>query len=100
MNCFVNSYLNIVVQRTKDLDTAELLEHLPALQQLLFRVLGCQVIHFTARNEWVYVMVLCSQTNLGLTACSIIKIMWKMTCTSVSTDRKKKKELEYSLSFC
>ncbi|KAF5742013.1 hypothetical protein HS088_TW09G00052 [Tripterygium wilfordii] len=28
--------------RTKDLDTAELLEHLPALQQLLFRVLGCQ----------------------------------------------------------
>ncbi|BFG40147.1 hypothetical protein CerSpe_264210 [Prunus speciosa] len=28
--------------RTKDLDTVELLEHLPALQQLLFRVLGCQ----------------------------------------------------------
>ncbi|KAK8991277.1 hypothetical protein V6N11_062295 [Hibiscus sabdariffa] len=28
--------------RTKDLDTAELLEQLPALQQLLFRVLGCQ----------------------------------------------------------
>lgn len=28
--------------RTKDLDTAELLEHLPALQELLFRVLGCQ----------------------------------------------------------
>ncbi|KAG8367444.1 hypothetical protein BUALT_Bualt16G0072800 [Buddleja alternifolia] len=28
--------------RTKDLDTPELLEHLPALQQLLFRVLGCQ----------------------------------------------------------
>nr|KJB64691.1 hypothetical protein B456_010G060800 [Gossypium raimondii] len=27
--------------RTKDLDTAELLEQLPALQQLLFRVLGC-----------------------------------------------------------
>lgn len=34
----------LLVQRTKDLDTAELLEHLPALQQLLFRVLGCQVI--------------------------------------------------------
>lgn len=32
------------MQRTKDLDTAELLEHLPALQLLLFRVLGCQVI--------------------------------------------------------
>ncbi|XP_030548756.1 putative clathrin assembly protein At5g35200 isoform X2 [Rhodamnia argentea] len=28
--------------RTKELDTAELLEHLPALQELLFRVLGCQ----------------------------------------------------------
>ncbi|KAK4479520.1 hypothetical protein RD792_015036 [Penstemon davidsonii] len=28
--------------RTKELDTPELLEHLPALQQLLFRVLGCQ----------------------------------------------------------
>ncbi|KAF1876111.1 hypothetical protein Lal_00006742 [Lupinus albus] len=28
--------------RTKDLDTAELLEQLPALQQLLFRVIGCQ----------------------------------------------------------
>ncbi|KAL6330888.1 hypothetical protein AAG906_009316 [Vitis piasezkii] len=28
--------------RTKELDTVELLEQLPALQQLLFRVLGCQ----------------------------------------------------------
>ncbi|KAG6662527.1 putative clathrin assembly protein At5g35200 [Carya illinoinensis] len=28
--------------RTKDLETAELLDQLPALQQLLFRVLGCQ----------------------------------------------------------
>ncbi|XP_022749633.1 putative clathrin assembly protein At5g35200 [Durio zibethinus] len=28
--------------RTKDLDTADLLEHLPALQLLLFRALGCQ----------------------------------------------------------
>lgn len=33
-----------LMQRMKDLDTAELLEHLPALQQLLFRVIGCQVI--------------------------------------------------------
>jgi hypothetical protein len=31
------------MQRTKDLDTVEILEQLPALQQLLFRVLGCQV---------------------------------------------------------
>ncbi|KAL3651430.1 hypothetical protein CASFOL_004432 [Castilleja foliolosa] len=29
-------------RRTKDLDTKELLEHLPALQQLMYRVLGCQ----------------------------------------------------------
>ncbi|XP_022882408.1 putative clathrin assembly protein At5g35200 [Olea europaea var. sylvestris] len=28
--------------RTKDLDTPELLEQLPSLQQLLFRVIGCQ----------------------------------------------------------
>ncbi|KAL8136080.1 hypothetical protein AgCh_010615 [Apium graveolens] len=28
--------------RTRDLDTPELLDHLPALQQLLFRVIGCQ----------------------------------------------------------
>ena len=33
-----------MMQRTKDLDTPELLEQLPALQQLLFRVLGCQVV--------------------------------------------------------
>jgi len=33
-----------LMQRTKDLDAAELLEHLPSLQQLLYRVLGCQVI--------------------------------------------------------
>ncbi|MCH85677.1 clathrin assembly family protein, partial [Trifolium medium] len=31
------------VERTKDLDTAELLEQLPALQQLLYRVISCQV---------------------------------------------------------
>ncbi|KAI3738199.1 hypothetical protein L2E82_28221 [Cichorium intybus] len=32
----------ISLERTKDLDTPDLLEQLPALQQLLFRVLGCQ----------------------------------------------------------
>ncbi|KAI3857594.1 hypothetical protein MKW98_028858 [Papaver atlanticum] len=32
----------LAFQRTRDLDTIDLLEHLPALQQLLFRVLGCQ----------------------------------------------------------
>ncbi|KAI4344184.1 hypothetical protein L6164_011439 [Bauhinia variegata] len=38
--------------RTKDLDTAELLEQLPALQQLLFRVLNCQP-HGAAVNNIV-----------------------------------------------
>lgn len=32
-----------LMQRTKDLDTTELLEQLPAFQQLLFRVINCQV---------------------------------------------------------
>ncbi len=31
--------------RTRELDTVELLEQLPALQQLLHRLLGCQVLH-------------------------------------------------------
>lgn len=43
---FVENLYYLLVQRTKDLETAELLEQLPALQQLLFRVLGCQVIYF------------------------------------------------------
>jgi hypothetical protein len=30
--------------RTRDLDTEDLLEHLPALQQFLYRLLGCQVL--------------------------------------------------------
>ncbi|CAK9136482.1 unnamed protein product [Ilex paraguariensis] len=37
-----NINMRIVVQRTRDLDTPELLEQLPALQQLLFRVLACE----------------------------------------------------------
>ncbi|BBH08523.1 ENTH/ANTH/VHS superfamily protein [Prunus dulcis] len=35
--------------RTKDLDTAELLEHLPALQQLLFRPQGAAVHNFVVQ---------------------------------------------------
>ncbi|GFP82580.1 putative clathrin assembly protein at2g01600 [Phtheirospermum japonicum] len=35
--------INCDYKRTKDLHTTELLEHLPALQQLMYRVLGCQV---------------------------------------------------------
>uniref|UniRef100_A0A2P2LP63 Uncharacterized protein MANES_06G046400 n=1 Tax=Rhizophora mucronata TaxID=61149 RepID=A0A2P2LP63_RHIMU len=44
LECFrVLKYdLEIDRPRTKELDTAELLEQLPALQQLLYRVLGCQ----------------------------------------------------------
>ena len=30
--------------RTRDLDNEDLLEHLPALQQLLYRLVGCQVL--------------------------------------------------------
>ncbi|XP_039031715.1 putative clathrin assembly protein At5g35200 [Hibiscus syriacus] len=37
--------------RNKDLDTEEVLEQLPALQQLLFRVLGCQPIGAAAHNH-------------------------------------------------
>lgn len=36
-------FLMHLMQRTKDLDTPELLEQLPALQQLLYRINGCQV---------------------------------------------------------
>ncbi|KAE8665356.1 putative clathrin assembly protein [Hibiscus syriacus] len=38
------------LERTKGLDTAEALEQLTALQQLLFRVLGCQPIGAAAHN--------------------------------------------------
>ncbi|KAJ8768269.1 hypothetical protein K2173_021209 [Erythroxylum novogranatense] len=53
--------------RTKELDTAELLEHLPALQQLLFRVLGC-LPQGAAINNFVI------QLALSLVASESIKI--------------------------
>ncbi|KAM1155145.1 hypothetical protein EV1_025843 [Malus domestica] len=53
--------------RTKDLDTAELLEHLSALQQLLFRVLGCQPQGAAVHNFVV-------QLALSMVASESIKI--------------------------
>ncbi|KAG4378826.1 hypothetical protein AAZX31_17G107300 [Glycine max] len=53
--------------RTKDLDTAELLEQLPALQQLLNRVIGCQP-HRAAVNNFVI------QLALSMVASESIKI--------------------------
>ncbi|KAE8713939.1 putative clathrin assembly protein [Hibiscus syriacus] len=55
MECFrVLKYdIDMTGPRTKDLDTEEVLEHLPALQQLLFRVLGCQPIGAAAHNHVV-----------------------------------------------
>ncbi|KAK8550181.1 hypothetical protein V6N12_038904 [Hibiscus sabdariffa] len=48
--CVLKYDIEMTGPRTKDLDTAELLYHLPALQQLLFRILGCQPIGAAAHN--------------------------------------------------
>jgi len=37
--------------RTRELDTEELLEHLPALQQLLHRLMSCQVSFVSSLME-------------------------------------------------
>ncbi|KAK8581683.1 hypothetical protein V6N13_144696 [Hibiscus sabdariffa] len=63
--------------RTKDLDTAEVLEHLPALQQLLFRVLGCQPIGAAAHN-------LVIQLALSLVASESVNIYRALTDGSVN----------------
>ncbi|CAK9168901.1 unnamed protein product [Ilex paraguariensis] len=47
--------------RTKGLDTPDLLEQLPALQQLLFRLLGCQV---AAESVKIYVTITDGMVNL------------------------------------
>ncbi|KAK8500185.1 hypothetical protein V6N12_002293 [Hibiscus sabdariffa] len=63
--------------RTKDLDPAEVLEHLPALQQLLFRVLGCQPIGAAAHN-------LVIQLALSLVASESVNIYRALTDGSVN----------------
>lgn len=40
--CFIFSFKQ-GYSKTRDLDSEELLEHLPALQQLLHRLVGCRV---------------------------------------------------------
>lgn len=46
-----------ILQRTKDLDTPDLLEQLPALQQLLYRVIGCQVIFYMVNYAVGYLLL-------------------------------------------
>ncbi|XP_026387617.1 putative clathrin assembly protein At5g35200 isoform X1 [Papaver somniferum] len=69
LHCDTRSICNFgcCLQRTRDLDTMDLLEHLPALQQLLFRVLGCQ-----PQGAAVYNFVI--QLALSMVAGESIKI--------------------------
>ncbi|KAE9462685.1 hypothetical protein C3L33_05416, partial [Rhododendron williamsianum] len=58
--------------KSKDLDTPELLKHLPALQELLFRVLGCQPQGAAVHNFVI-------QLALSMVASESIKI-----CNAIS----------------
>ncbi|KAE8668698.1 putative clathrin assembly protein [Hibiscus syriacus] len=68
--------------RTKDLESSELLEQLPALQQLLFRVLSCQ-----PQGAAVYNFVI--QLALSMVASESVKIYQAITdvCKSLDVGR-------------
>ncbi|XP_047327157.1 putative clathrin assembly protein At5g35200 [Impatiens glandulifera] len=56
LECFYVLKFDVVTNglRTKDLDTPKLLEQLPALQQLLFRLLGCLPQGVAVRNTVIH----------------------------------------------
>ncbi|XP_010541947.1 PREDICTED: putative clathrin assembly protein At5g35200 [Tarenaya hassleriana] len=74
LECFrVLKYdVEIDAPRTKDLDTPGLLEQLPALQQLLFRVLGCQPEGASVHNHII-------QLALSMVASESTKIYQALT---------------------